>query len=217
MWLSTLKTSLSLPAVTQCFSRKQHKLLASTTQTNQLSTSLTIATSNSVPFCYCTSLCPTETPWNVRSQAEVLCCALESPLWCGRNFIVEVCLSVRTAYLTTAWKNSSLFIRNPIHWGPSTLTTDSLATQTFVNYPPYFIPGTEVTEEQVLSFSSSLSKDGRLFVYAPCYLVIRTNTLGQWKEICVCGVHLRVSLSRQPPSCEGISCHRSWAFFLSIF
>lgn len=68
----------------------------------------------------------------------------------GRNFIVEVGLHVRIASLTTAWKTSPLFIRDPIHQSPLTLTTDNVATQTFVNYPPYFIPGTEVTEEQVL-------------------------------------------------------------------
>ena len=141
------------------------------------STSFTIATSNSVPLCYCTSLYAVETTWNIRSQAEVLCDG-------GRNFIVEVGLHVRIAYLTTAWKTSPLFIRDPIHQSPLTLTTDNLATRTFVNYPPYFIPGSEVTEEQVLSFSSSLSKEGCLFVYGLCYLVIRTKGKG---KRCVCG------------------------------
>lgn len=117
--------------------------------------------------------------------------------------------------MTTAWKTSPLFIRDPIHQSPLTLTTDNLATRTFVNYPPYFIPGSEVTEEQVLSFSSSLSKEGCLFVYGLCYLVIRTKGKG---KRCVCGgVRLRVSLSHQPPSCKEISCHWSWAFSLSLF
>ena len=133
----------------------------------------------------------------------------------GRNFTVEVGLSMRTASLTPAWKNSSLFIRYPIHWGPLTLTTDNLATQTFVNYPPYFIPGTEVTEEQVLSFSSSLSKEGHLFVYAPCYLVIRTNTLGQRKEVCVWGVHPWVSHTSHPAAKE--SAVTGVGLFLSLF
>lgn len=113
--------------------------------------------------------------------------------------------------MTTAWKTSPLFIRDPIHQSPLTLTADNSATQTFVNYPPYFTPGSEVTEEQVLSFSSSLSKEGCLFVYGPCYLVIRTKGKGKTS---VWGVHLRVSLSHQPPSCKEISCHWSWAFSL---
>ena len=93
---------------------------------------------------------------------------------------------MRIAYLTAAWKTSPLLIRDPIHQSPLTLTTDTLATQTSVNYPPYFILGSEVTEEQVLSFSSSLSKEGHLFVYGLCYLVIRPKGKGK-RGVCVGG------------------------------